>query len=90
MPDDTIKFSDLVAEFDAVTSVGKRGRTNAQYLQEADMFKWVLGDLPISQITGQVMTQFWQVIKQLPPNINKAKRYQGKSHIKSLHWVMRL
>lgn len=79
VPDDTIKFSDLVAEFDAVTSVGKRGRTNAQYLQEADMFKWVLGDLPISQITGQVMTQFWQVIKQLPPNINKAKRYQGKS-----------
>jgi integrase len=79
VPDDTIKFSDLVAEFDAVTSVGKRGRTNAQYLQEAEMFKWVMGDLPISQITGQVMTQFWQVIKQLPPNINKAKRYQGKS-----------
>lgn len=78
-PDDSIKFSDLVAEFDSVTSVGKRARTNDQYQQEADMFMWVMGDLPISQITGRVMAQFWHVIKQLPPNVNKAKRYQGKS-----------
>lgn len=74
-----VMFSELVAEFDAVTSVGKRGRTNAQYLQEAKMFEWVMGDMPVCDITEQVMAQFWQIIKQLPPNINKSKRYQGKS-----------
>lgn len=76
---EAVKFSDLVAEFDRVTSVGKRGRTNSQYLQEAEIFKWVIGDLPVCSITEKVMAQFWQVIKQLPPNLNKPKIYQGKS-----------
>lgn len=72
-------FSELVEEFMTITSVGKKGRTNSQYQQEADYFIWLVGDMPTSEITEKTMRQFLDAAKQLPCNIKKTKKYAGKS-----------
>lgn len=83
----TAMFSELKqAYFEGLSYRGeysaRRPPTKASlsdYGPAIDTFITVMGDMRIGEIDSKTVGQFYTVLKKLPPNINKLKRFQSKS-----------
>lgn len=74
----SMRFSEVLAAYQESPNFKKRGaRTNQQYVSETRRFIQAMGDMFIKDISGQTMRDFLNIEKELPPNINKVKRYKG-------------
>lgn len=74
----SVRFSEVLAAYQESTEFKKRAaRTNQQYVSETGRFIQAMGDMFIKDISGQTMRAFLDIEKELPPNINKVKRYKG-------------
>lgn len=58
---------------------GWRKKTREETLTKLLLFQKVVGDLTISQLTHQQIREYKEIIQKLPANINKIKRYRGKT-----------
>lgn len=73
-----VRFSEVIAAYQESLEPTKRvARTNQQYVSETRRFIQAMGDMFIKDISGQTMRAFFDIEKELPPNINKVKRYEG-------------
>ncbi|WP_041916337.1 phage integrase SAM-like domain-containing protein [Desulfocapsa sulfexigens] len=54
-------------------------KTKAENLTIFTLFMRIVGDLPVEQIDRKVMTEYKSILMQLPPNLNKGSRYEGKT-----------
>lgn len=74
----SVRFSEVLAAYQESPKFKRRGaRTNQQYVSETRRFVQAMGDIFIKDISGQTMRGFLDIEKELPPNINKVKRYKG-------------
>lgn len=81
-PDDLpeVRISELMAAYRDAPEFTKNGaRTNSQYVAEVERFIRAMGDMFIKDISGKTMRDFLDIEEELPPNINKVKRYEGMS-----------
>lgn len=54
-------------------------KTKAENLSIFALFMRVVGDLPVDQIDRKVMTEYKSILMELPPNLNKGAKYEGKT-----------
>ncbi|WP_169309258.1 site-specific integrase [Desulforhopalus sp. IMCC35007] len=54
-------------------------KTKAENLSIFALFMRVVGDLPVEQVDRKVMTEYKSTLMQLPPNLNKGSKYEGKT-----------
>lgn len=83
----TPMFSDLMSRYlQSLTYRPKHGRKKPpsdaslkDYRPAIQTFLDVMGDMRIGGIEKQTVHEFYSILEKLPPNINKLKRYQGKT-----------
>lgn len=83
----TAKFSELQTAFmkhlrNRPTGAAKKPpneKTIHEYTQSIGVFIEVLGDIKIGSITRDVVSNYFQILKQLPANRSRVKEYRGKS-----------
>ena len=75
------KFSEVQKAYlaEATTAGNWTEKTKAENLAIFSFFIWVMGDKHISEIDKRSFAAFKSLIQRLPPNINKSKKYKGKS-----------
>lgn len=72
------RISELLAEYQDAPEIKKKG-TSGQYVTEVERFIRAMGDMLVKDISGKTMRAFLDIEKDLPPNINKVKRFEDKS-----------
>lgn len=85
--DKTVAFSELgksyLASFDSRLNRAKKkppsAKTREKYQHDIDLFMTVMGDVRIGAIDKEIAGKYCEVLKQLPPNMNKVAKYRGKS-----------
>jgi len=72
-----------LASFDSRLTKGEKKppseKAREKYKRDIDLFIDVMTDLRIGAIDDELAGQYCQILKRLPPNINKIARYRGKS-----------
>lgn len=56
-----------------------RAGTRTEYKGLCERILWILGDVPINQITRDNIRKFREVLPKLPTHMNKIKKYKNKS-----------
>ena len=74
-------ISDLVDKFikerDRVG--GWREKTREETIAKFTLFKRIIGDLPLSQLTHEIVRDYKETIQKVPANVNKIQRFRDKS-----------
>ncbi len=77
----TITISKLIDEFinERDRLGGWRAKTREETLAKLNLFKRIIGDLPVSHLTDSKVREYRQTVQKLPANLNKIQRYRGKT-----------
>jgi len=75
----SLPFTELQDRYIAEVEKGENwtAKTKAENLSIFALFVRAMGDMEVSQINRQVMSEYKSLLMQLPPNLNKGSKYQG-------------
>lgn len=81
LPSPVLRLSELVKRFCEEKELTEKWtkKTTQEYSASYAMLQRVLGDIDVNTMTRNQATNYLDILKKLPPNVNKNPLYKGKS-----------
>lgn len=76
---DSKLLSKVIGKYVLETKVNWKDKTESTHMATLNLFKEIVGDVPIQSITRKKVGEFKDVLKKLPPNMRKVKKYRYKT-----------
>jgi integrase len=76
---DSKLLSEVIGKYVSESKVKWKEKTESTHLATLRLFREIIGDVPIQSITRKRVGEFKDVLKKLPPNIRKVKKYRDKT-----------
>jgi integrase len=76
---DSKLLSKVIGKYVSEVKVQWKPKTESTHMATLKLFEEIIGDVPIQTITRKRVGEFKDVLKKLPPNIRKVKKYRDKT-----------